>query len=197
MRVRSIGLGKTEMVCIISSVKPLDGHLMMTLEAIEPVRWHIRTVMTYKDILKLIRIGTFSILLYLGLLEQLCPSVSISAVGVNFPKDFAGYTSVNINGRITHHIEGSWHYPQKTRQLIIAGRKGFIIFDDSKNAREKLLVREEHSSRYIECVPLEPLKESCRDFIKSIQENRQPKASIDFALGVAAYLEQAEKAMEP
>jgi hypothetical protein len=65
MRVRSTGLGKTEMVCIIGSVKPLDGHLMMTLEAIEPVRWHIRTVMTYKDILKLIRIGTFSILLYL------------------------------------------------------------------------------------------------------------------------------------
>jgi hypothetical protein len=65
MRVRSTGLGKTEMVCQIDKVKIIDGHLMMTLQAIEPVRWHIRTVLTYKDILRLIKVGTFVILTYL------------------------------------------------------------------------------------------------------------------------------------
>lgn len=65
MRVRSTGLGKTEMVAVIGSVKRVEGHLCMTLEAIEPVRWHIRTGLTYRDIIKLIRVGTLSILAYL------------------------------------------------------------------------------------------------------------------------------------
>jgi hypothetical protein len=65
MRLRSTGLGKTEMVAVIGSVKRVEGHLFMTLEAIEPVRWHTRTVLTYKDIIKLVRVGTFSILAYL------------------------------------------------------------------------------------------------------------------------------------
>jgi hypothetical protein len=37
----------------------------MTLESIEPVRWHIRTAMTYKDIIRLLRVGTFVIIAYL------------------------------------------------------------------------------------------------------------------------------------
>jgi hypothetical protein len=65
MRVRSTGLGKTEMVCQIDQVKIIDGHLMMSLQAIEPVRWFIRTVLTYKDILRLMKVGTFVILTYL------------------------------------------------------------------------------------------------------------------------------------
>jgi hypothetical protein len=65
MRVRSTGLGKTEMVCQIDKLKILDGHLLMTLQAIEPVRWRIRIVLTYKDILRIVRVGTFIILTYL------------------------------------------------------------------------------------------------------------------------------------
>lgn len=37
----------------------------MILQAIELVRWRIRTVLTYKDILRLLRVGTFVILTYL------------------------------------------------------------------------------------------------------------------------------------
>ena len=65
MRVRSTGLGKTEMVVRIGSVKRTEGYLLMTLEAIEPVRWHIRVVFTYKDIIRLLRVGTVAIIAYL------------------------------------------------------------------------------------------------------------------------------------
>jgi len=65
MRVRSTGLGNTEMVCQIDGLHIIDGHLLMTVKAIEPVRWRIRIVLTYNDILRLLRVGTFVILTYL------------------------------------------------------------------------------------------------------------------------------------
>lgn len=65
MRVRSTGLGKSEMVASISGVKLIEGYLCMNVESSEPVKWHIRIVMTYKDILTLIKLGIFKILLYL------------------------------------------------------------------------------------------------------------------------------------
>ena len=59
------GLGNTEMACQIDGLHIKDGHLLMTVKAIEPVRWRIRIVLTYNDILRLLRVGTFVILTYL------------------------------------------------------------------------------------------------------------------------------------
>ena len=53
------------MVAVIGTVKRVEGHLLMTMGAIEPVRWHIRTGLNYKNIIKLVRVGTFTILTYL------------------------------------------------------------------------------------------------------------------------------------
>jgi hypothetical protein len=65
MRVRSNGLGNTEMVTRVDSIKRLDGHLLMTMVSIEPVRWRIRIALNYKDIIRIIRVGIFSIFVYL------------------------------------------------------------------------------------------------------------------------------------
>jgi hypothetical protein len=65
MRVRSTGLGNTEMVARIDAIKRLDGHLLMTMVSIEPVRWRIRIALNYRDILRIVRVGVFSILIYL------------------------------------------------------------------------------------------------------------------------------------
>ena len=65
MRVRSTGLGKSEMVASISSIKLIEGYLCMNVESSAPVKWRIRIIMTHKDILRLVKVGTFKILLYL------------------------------------------------------------------------------------------------------------------------------------
>ena len=65
MRVRSTGLGNQEMVASISGLKLIEGYLCMNVESSEPVKWRIRIVMTHKDILRLVKVGTFKILLYL------------------------------------------------------------------------------------------------------------------------------------
>ncbi len=65
MKVRSTGLGKTEMKCNIHKVSIQESHLLVTLQSYEPVQWQIRTAMTYKDILTLLKVGLPQILLYL------------------------------------------------------------------------------------------------------------------------------------
>lgn len=65
MRVRSTGLGKTEMICEVTSLKRQNGHLIMRLRATEPTVWHIRAALTYKDVVKLVRVGLWAIILYL------------------------------------------------------------------------------------------------------------------------------------
>ena len=65
MKVRSTGLGKDQMVAHIDSIKLLEGHLLMTMVSTEPVRWRIRIALTYKDILRIIKVGFFFILVYL------------------------------------------------------------------------------------------------------------------------------------
>ena len=65
MRVRSTGLGKDEMVAKFKEFKILDGHLIMVMESTAPVRWHIRIALNYRDMFSMLRVGFFSILVYL------------------------------------------------------------------------------------------------------------------------------------
>jgi hypothetical protein len=65
MRVHSTGLGKTEMICEIASLRRQKGHLIVQLKATEPVVWQIRAAITYRDVVRLVKIGIFTIILYL------------------------------------------------------------------------------------------------------------------------------------
>ena len=64
MRVRSTGLGKTEMICEVSSLARQNDHLIMRLRSTEPTVWHIRAALTYKDIIRMLKVGLFVIVLY-------------------------------------------------------------------------------------------------------------------------------------
>ena len=64
MRVRSTGLGKTEMICEIASLTRQNGHLILRFRATEPTVWHIRIALTDKDILRMMKVGLLAIILY-------------------------------------------------------------------------------------------------------------------------------------
>ena len=80
MRVRSTGLGNAEMVTRVDAIKRLDGHLLMTMVSTEPVRWRIRIALNYRDILRIVRVGVFSVPAYLitnvGSIFRLPPALS-------------------------------------------------------------------------------------------------------------------------
>lgn len=57
MRIKSTGLGKTELVGYIEGIKRVDDYLVLTMRTAEPVRWHVRVAMTPKDLRQMIKAG--------------------------------------------------------------------------------------------------------------------------------------------
>ncbi len=54
MRMRSTGLGKTELEADLVSIEMKEGMLLMNIQSTKPVIWHIRAGIQRKDIFKLI-----------------------------------------------------------------------------------------------------------------------------------------------
>ena len=66
MRMRSTGLGKTELVGDIAGVTMIGSILVLNVHTTSPVRWHVRAAIQRKDILKLAKaIFSFALLKYL------------------------------------------------------------------------------------------------------------------------------------
>ena len=53
MRLRSTGLGKTELVGNISQLSGVGDYLVMDVHVIEPTNWRIKAGLTGSDIIKL------------------------------------------------------------------------------------------------------------------------------------------------
>ena len=68
MRVRSTGLGKSEMQANIETLESREGYLILHLRATEPVLWHIRGAVYYGEVWKilllLLRRGVVKYLLF-------------------------------------------------------------------------------------------------------------------------------------
>lgn len=63
MRLRSTGLGKTELVAEVESLTPKEGYLIISIRATKPVNWHIRASMGKDDTMRLLKlILRFSVL---------------------------------------------------------------------------------------------------------------------------------------
>lgn len=54
MRMRSTGLGKTELKAHISSIERVDDSIIFKVKTTDPVRWEVRNLFQQKDIPRLI-----------------------------------------------------------------------------------------------------------------------------------------------
>ncbi len=54
MRMRSTGLGKTELVGEITSLKKEGDYLVLNLKIIEPTKWRVKAGLSFGDLLKLV-----------------------------------------------------------------------------------------------------------------------------------------------
>ncbi len=57
MRIKSTGLGKTELIGYIEGIKRVDDHLILSMRTAQPVRWHVRVALTPKDLRQMIKAG--------------------------------------------------------------------------------------------------------------------------------------------
>ena len=53
MRMRSTGLGKTELVAKIEGLKRAGDYLVLDMQVIEPTNWHVRAGLTFNDVIKI------------------------------------------------------------------------------------------------------------------------------------------------
>ena len=66
MRLRSTGLGKTELEGEVEGLEPAGDLLILHIKTTKPVRWHMRAGIQRKDVLNLIKSAfTFKMLKYL------------------------------------------------------------------------------------------------------------------------------------
>jgi hypothetical protein len=56
MRMRSTGLGKTELLGTIADITRADDYLVLQVSTIEPVKWKVRVALDIKDILTMLGI---------------------------------------------------------------------------------------------------------------------------------------------
>jgi UDP-2-acetamido-3-amino-2,3-dideoxy-glucuronate N-acetyltransferase len=86
------------------------------------------------------------------------------------------------------NISVSWINPNKEVKLVLSGRSGILVFDDTKSWHEKLFTYSydikkstnnlisinKSSIKFIEVIEEEPLKNECKHFIKVVNRNIQP-----------------------
>lgn len=83
-------------------------------------------------------------------------------------------------------IRVSWLNPNKDVKLVVSGKSGMLVFDDTKPWNEKLLLHSYEIDRskelslkktkeeYIKVTEEEPLKNECQHFINVIESNVKP-----------------------
>jgi hypothetical protein len=56
MKMRSTGLGETVLVGELDKITLKDDYLVMHVNTLEPVQWHVRAAIDYKDLIILIKL---------------------------------------------------------------------------------------------------------------------------------------------
>lgn len=50
MKIRSTGLGKTELECKIDKLEPVGDYLVLAIDTVAPVKWKVRAALSYRDL---------------------------------------------------------------------------------------------------------------------------------------------------
>lgn len=89
--------------------------------------------------------------------------------------------SLKFPSSIQADISASWVYPFKEQKLVVIGTKGTIVFDDTKEWTEKLILSRLTSFpkieyERVECpiVPREPLMSECLHFLECCKKRAAP-----------------------
>ena len=134
-----------------------------------------------------------SILLYL-LNEE---PTEVSARGFSYIReriDDAAVMDLEFPSGASAHIEVSWIFPRKVREMTIYGSKRNLFYDDTiSDAKIRIYGgRGTEEAQIPQFALREPLANECRDFMESILEGRKPKADGESGLKVVRILEVAQ-----
>ena len=56
MKLRSTGLGETVLVGKLDKITMVQDYLVLHVQTIDPVQWHVRAAMDYSDLLTMVKL---------------------------------------------------------------------------------------------------------------------------------------------
>lgn len=146
----------------------------------------------------------------LGLIKE--TPTQVSSQGVCYiSKDICDISTISLNFANNKNatICTSWIHPEKIQTLTIIGKKGALVFDDTKSWEEKITLYPQtvtlidgfpalskESARFVPVVSSEPLKNECQHFIDCIINKTSPITCSQEGVGVLKILEAAQESMD-
>lgn len=127
--------------------------------------------------------------------------------------DIADITVTNLKfpSGVSAHVFVSWLNPFKEQMLVVTGSSGMLVFDDTKNIDEKLILYP-HTIEWkggfpvpkkAEGTPIklsdsweEPLKAECLAFLDAVKTGKKPITSGEEGLRVLKVLHQCQNSLE-
>lgn len=103
-------------------------------------------------------------------------------------------------GSITFDIDVSWYWPVRTRETVIIGTHGQIVWNQDSNSIA-LCKNTVVNNRAVAATPViinyhsdqSPLEHELRHWVECVQKRQQPKTGIQSALQVAEVIDQVQK----
>lgn len=144
--------------------------------------------------------------------------VAVSAQGMAHMKDQPeniAYLTVFYDDQTIAHVHVNWLSPIKVRQVMIAGSKKMIVWDDNLNVEKikvydsgvhlqdskdevyKSLVQYRTGDMYAPKLEnVEALKVECQHFLDCIEQGKEPMTSGEFGLEIVGILEASERSIK-
>ncbi len=146
----------------------------------------------------------------LSLVNNELPTAVEATGGYYLHQSIADVTTTHLsfaNG-IQAHVFVSWLHPYKEQKLIVVGSKGMLVFDDTQDWADKLLLYPHHiewheglpipdkaEAQAITLSSSEPLLNECQHFIYCINTNTTPITDGEEGLRVLQVLSQASQSL--
>ena len=113
-----------------------------------------------------------------------------------------------LGGNLQAHIYVSWLHPFKEQKLVVVGERAMIVFDDTKDAAEKLLLYR-HKVGWEGELPIvskaapepiafdasEPLRNECQAFLDAIDGISHPPSDAAEGIRVLRVLEACQRSI--
>ena len=149
-------------------------------------------------------LASHDISMILSITEAMPKKVEVSAI-FNNSKKIADYINVLLyfENDLIAVINSDWISPYKEHRFSVWGSKGSLIFDDTKDWPNKLIMNPSYVNKEKKIIYKpekaiaisneEPLKKEIETFLQCVEKNHKPTTDIDEAINVQIVLDMIEK----
>ncbi len=152
-------------------------------------------------------LASHDISMILSITEEMPKKVEVNAI-FNNSRTLADYINVVLyfGKDLLAIITSDWISPYKEHRFSVLGSKGSLVFDDTRDWSNKLIINSSYFNkekkivykpeRAIAVLNEEPLKKEIETFLKCVEKSYKPATDIDEAINVQIVLDMIDKQLK-